>query len=128
VISIRYCYFFSLCKLADDLESHISEELLEGLRIVWERSAHEKMPSYLLYSLGRIFYHFGEHENCQDVFKRMLEQIGPNENSFYYLAACSEIAEDFQSSLKFYKKALRIEDCEDTRTGIQRVAAKMRLK
>ncbi len=117
---------FTLGKLADDLKPDISAELCENLRIVWQRSAREKMPSHLLDSMGRVFYHFGAYKNCQDVFMQVLEQVGPNENSFYYLAACSEIQGHFQSSLKFYRKALRIEDCEDTRTGIQRVTAKLR--
>ena len=116
----------TLGKLANDLDSTLSEELCESLRILWERSQHEKVRSYLLYSLGRIFYHLGEYEDCQNVFKRILEQVGPNETSFYYLAACCEIREDLRSSLGFYKKALRIEDSEDARTGIQRVTAKMK--
>lgn len=121
-------FFFdtTLGKLVADLDSSNSEELLEGLRIVRGRAACGKMSPHLLYSLGRILYQFGEYEYCRDVFKRMLNQFGPNENSYYYLAACSEIEEDFQSSLKFYKKALRIEDCEDTRTGISRVTAKIK--
>jgi tetratricopeptide (TPR) repeat protein len=81
---------------------------------------------HVLNSMGRIFYYVEEYEECQTVFRTILERFGSNEHSFYYLAACSEIEGDFHASLKYYKKALRLENCEDTRTGIQRVSARIK--
>ena len=123
---LLFFHDLTLVRLADSLNQARTEELLESLRIVMERSAQAKMPEHLHYSLGRIFYEFGAYDECQRVFGTMLEQCGPNESSFYYLGACSEIREDFRSAQMYYKKALRFEDCEDTRTGIHRVAAKIK--
>ena len=115
-----------LTRVADYLNTRVSQNLLEMLRIVFERCSAQAVPAHALDSLGRIFYYLDEYEECQTVFKMVLERFGPNEHSFYYLAVCSEIKEDFHASLKYYKKALRLEDCEDSRTGTQRVMAKIK--
>ena len=84
------------------------------------------MPIYCLAALGKIFYHLDDFDQCQAVFRLMLHRNGPCEAAYYYLAACSEIKNDFRESLALYTKALRLENCEDTRTGICRVSAKLR--
>lgn len=116
----------ALARVADRLNAGVSQRLIEMLRIACGRSSSQALPAYMLDSIGRIFYYFGEYEECEAVFRTILERFGPNEHSFYYLGACSEIKEDFHASLRYYKKALRVEDCEDSRTGIQRVMANIK--
>ena len=115
-------------KASTAVDSQNLEELHKGLTIVWLESKKKDLAPHLLYSLGRSFYHCREYAECESVFTRLLKQIGPNEQSYYYLAACAEIQEDFYRSLKYYKKAFRIEDSEDARTGIQRIRAKLKLR
>ena len=116
----------ALTRVVDRLDAAVSQELVEILRMVFERCSSGPVPMHVLNSLGRIFYYLEEYEKCRIVFRTILERFGPNENSFYYLAACSEIDGDFRASLKYYKKALRLENCEDTRTGIQRVSGRIK--
>lgn len=116
----------ALAKVAERLNTAVSQELVEMLRAIHDRSLAEAAPIYVLNSLGRIFYHLGGYKDCEVVFKTMLERFGPNEHAYYHLAACNEIKEDLLASLTYYKKALRLEDSEDSRAGFHRVRAKIR--
>ncbi|MGD9563313.1 MAG: protein kinase [Pyrinomonadaceae bacterium] len=120
-------FFFdnSLAEVADRISFRTSQKLSGLLRIAFERCSSPAVPIYVIESLGRIFYYLGEYKECQAVFNMILDRFGSHEHSFYYLAACSEIEEDFQTSLKYYLKALDLEDCEDSRTGMRRVMARI---
>jgi len=112
--------------VGDRMPKGLNMELSKSLETVLTRSIDRKVPIYCLSALAKVLYHLGTFSECQTVAHAMLRQHGPSEIAFYYLAACSEINGDFRDSLTFYRKALRLEDCEDTRTGICRVSAKLR--
>lgn len=84
------------------------------------------LPYHLEYSIGRVLYHLDELDHCELVFQDMLNRFGPNESSYYFLAACSEIREDNINALAYYRKANQLLDCEDSRTGIRRVGHQLR--
>lgn len=112
--------------VADHLPETLGWELSTSLNTILSNSAEQKVPKYSLASLGKVFYHLGNYQECRTAFRLMLRQYGPSEIAYYYLAACCEIEGDFRDSLAFYRKALRLEDSEDTRTGICRVSASLR--
>jgi tetratricopeptide (TPR) repeat protein len=117
----------ALIKAADSLNANLRNGLYEGLRVVLEsKDDKEKLPAHVLYSLGRVLYSVERYDECMSVMETMLRNHGPSESTFYYLAACSEVRQDFAGSLEYYKKALRLADREDTRTGIQRVSARLK--
>lgn len=117
----------ALTRVADGLSRDSSQKLVQVLRNACPRSSSQTVPPYVLESLGRTFYYLSEYDDCRAVFRALADRIGPNERSFYYFAACSEVAGNYPESLENYRAALRFEDCEDTRTGIQRVTAKIRM-
>ena len=85
-----------------------SSRYMERYAAALECHQSHKIPSHCLNSLGKIFYRIHKFDDCETAFKRILEHSGPNENSYYYLAACSEIRKDFLPALRNYKKARAI--------------------
>lgn len=130
VDSCREVIFFfdlTLSKLADCVDRETLERLSSGLKSAHETAIAEgSLPYHLLYSFGCVFYHLDEKAHCEMIFSDMLAQFGPNESSYYYLAACSEIRGDYTKALELYKKANHLLDCEDSRTGIHRVSYRLK--
>lgn len=123
--SVLFYHDFTLAKIFDDAGARDAERLVETLRELYA-AGRSRLPSHLLCSVGRIFYHLDETDDCESVFAEMLERFGPNESSYYFLAACAEIRGDLGTSLDYYEKANKMLDSEDSRTGIKRVKARRR--
>ena len=123
-------FFFDvvLSRVADNLGSLTSKEVVDALRTAHERSSMCASPAHVLESIGRSFYYLDSYDDCETVFTAILDRFGPDAVSLYYLGACNEIRGNHVESLAYYQKALRFEDCEDTRTGIQRVTAQFHRK
>lgn len=120
-------FFFddALMSISESVDRTVSEELRSRLATVSEKSAIGVLAGHELISLGRVLYKYGLLPECRQAFETALEQTGPNALAYYYLGACGEIDGDLEHSLLNYTKASRLDDNEDTRTGIRRVRARM---
>lgn len=110
--------------------SKISNELRNELSSCLDKISTIKIEKFLaskfLYSIGRIYYELDKIDKCKAIFKQSLALFGDDEKSFYYLGACYEIEEDFQTSSNYYNKALELNGlCEFNKTGVKRVSAKL---
>lgn len=124
--SILFFHDRALSKVADRIGPARAQRLYETLKHFTVSSNLRQLPHHCFYSLGRVFYHLDKIHECKFVFAEQLTRFGPNESSYYFLGACAEIERDFAVALKFYIKANRLMDCEDSRTGIGRVRSKLR--
>jgi tetratricopeptide (TPR) repeat protein len=124
--NLLFFHDIALARIAEHLSPSTTERLYQALCNFTSWSDCEDFPLHCRYSLGRVLYHLDKLEDCTTVFAEMLTQFGPNESSYYYLGACAEIQGDLGTALKFYKKANRLLECEDSRAGIRRVISKMR--
>jgi hypothetical protein len=121
-----FCLDDALSKTYMYANSDTLKILYCGLRQELERTALQEMPFYQLYSLARIFYNLGYYMDCQNVCRTLLRRFGSDERPFHYLASCFEAQGDLKLSRHFYRKALRLNDCEDNRIGMTRVSAKLK--
>ncbi len=102
------------------------EELAIKLWNVFDASAGRTFPINPYYSIGKMFYQMDKFDDCLKIFKHSLKTCGSDEKSFYYIAACYEVLEEFKLSRSYYDKALKIDpSCESNRTGRRRVEAKL---
>lgn len=121
-------FFFddALMSVSECISPTVSEKLRSCLTSVAQRTASRMFAVHELISLGRLLYKYALISECMNVFETALERSGSNALVYYYLGACSEIEGDLERSLLNYTKASRLDDNEDTRTGIRRVSARMK--
>jgi tetratricopeptide (TPR) repeat protein len=121
-------FFFddALMSVSECVSPTVSEKLRFCLTSLAQHAASRSFAVHELVSLGRVLYKYALIPECREIFETALEHAGPNGLAYYYLGACGEIEGDLERSLLNYTKASRLDDNEDTRTGIRRVRARMR--
>jgi serine/threonine protein kinase len=100
----------------------MAEKMNAALRQFFDRRQAKTNGAKLHYTIGKLFYVLENYEACIEVFSSSLKENGPDENCFYYLAACFEIKNDLETAKSFYEKAVRQDrQCELSRSGLRRV-------
>lgn len=118
----------AVCSFLDWRSGDTDTEMLEDC--LWKvfRSADKfSLPINPYYSIGKVFYTLGKYDDCIKICDRSLKIQGPDEKMYYYLAACYEMMEEYESARFFYDKTLEINDkCELNQLGRGRVEFKIR--
>ncbi len=80
----------------------------------------------VLFWLGKLYYALNHFEDCRAAFEQSVDRFGPDGTALYYIAACHEVAENYESALSFYRQTQAIDpDCELTQEGITRMESKL---
>jgi len=121
-------FFFddALMSVSECIDPIVFEDLRRCLVSVSQLAAARDFDGHELIALGRVLYKYELIPKCREIFELALANAGPNALAYYYLGACFEIESDLERSLLNYTRALRMDDNEDTRTGIRRVQARMK--
>jgi tetratricopeptide (TPR) repeat protein len=114
-------YFILLA--ADETDEVVADGFRHDLKLILEKSLGNETRAHIMYSLGRCLFGLGDVGAARDCFRDVLDRFGPDEMAYYYLAACAEVGEEYEAARDFYKQALRMRDCDDTRSGIRRTSA-----
>ena len=83
--------------------TELKEYLLKSLELAPSR----RLGFDIYHPVGKILYYLRRYEECEKVYLCSIEKNGANRFAYYYLAACREIAGDFETSLKYYRAARR---------------------
>jgi serine/threonine protein kinase len=59
--------------------------------------------------LGKIYYRLHLYDECVEIFERSIKLSGADSNALYYLGACNEVREEYETALGYYKQALKLD-------------------
>src|SRR5207253_2905977 len=92
---------YGLFKAVDD--RRIIRLLREALARVQDsaRAAMQERETYLW--LGKIYYRLTLYDECVEIFKRSIKLLGSDSQALYYVAACNEIREEYETALSYYR-------------------------
>jgi tetratricopeptide (TPR) repeat protein len=116
---------YGLFKEIDD--RRIKRLLKEALSRVQDnaRAAVQERETYLW--LGKIFFRLNLYDKCLEVFNQSIKFMGQDSLSLYYIAACTEIREDYRTALSYYEQALVLDPTRELCTeAIKRMEARVK--
>lgn len=115
-----------IISLSENLDLATRKRFIKILCNTLDSHRFKPLTAYSLSAVGKLFYQFGEYENCINAFSTLLREHGPDEKSYYYLGVCHEVLDNPESSLEFYKKGLNLNKGHElTRTAVRRVGGKV---
>jgi tetratricopeptide (TPR) repeat protein len=96
--------------------------LLTLLRRVRDNFYSVQQQYDVFYWVGRSYYGMNRLEEALKAFADSLLTFGESSSTLYYMAACYEVKQDYNTALRYYQDTLRLEPgCEYTLSGIKRV-------
>ncbi len=102
------------------------ESLYHAACVVKDNFYYIRRDFNTLYWVAKMFYGLDRFEECRQTFLESIELFGVDDQALYYIAACNEVLGDSETALLYYRKTLELDpNCELTKSGIQRMLAKL---